>query len=312
MYKMSEVRGKYKLGLALGGGGARGLAHVGVLKVLEREGIKPDLIVGTSMGAIIGAMYCQYEDVGIVESNILSYLDQFLQKKQWMRIINSSSKKDKNTIFSELTNYVHRRLIGLKALTRISLESKESLLEPLQDILNNNNIEDCSIPFAAVSLDLVNGKPVVLTNGPIIEAVYASSAIEGVFPPLEYNGGLLADGGPSNITPVEIAKDLGAKRVIAVDVHQNVSKVESFSNGLEIIMRADNIGLERLSKMEIAMADVVITPNVRKIHWSHFNRARDCIRMGELAAQSMLPEIKVLISRSIWFSRIINKLKSLK
>ncbi|MCD6162714.1 MAG: patatin-like phospholipase family protein [candidate division Zixibacteria bacterium] len=309
---MSEVRNKYRLGLALGGGGARGLAHVGVLKVLEREGIRPDLIVGTSMGAIIGAMYSQYEDIGIVESNILNYLDQFLNKKQWIRLINSTSKKDKNTVFSELTNYVHRRLIGLKALTRISLETKETLFEPLKDILKNNNIEDNKIPFAAVCLDLVNGKPVVITNGPIIKAVYASSAIEGVFPPLEYNGGLLADGGPSNITPIEVAMNLGAKRVAAVDVHQDVSKVENFSNGLEIIMRADNIGLERLTKMEIAMADVVITPNVRKIHWSHFNRARDCIRMGELAAQSMLPEIKVLLSKTIWFSKVINKLKSLK
>jgi NTE family protein len=306
---MPAMKSKYNVGLALGGGGARGLAHIGVLKVLEREKIPVDLIVGTSMGAIIGAMYARYKNAEIVEQKVLEFLDEFLEKQPWLGVLYSSQREPKNSLFAELSNYVQRRYLGLKALTRISLEPKESLYEPLQNVLDSGNIENLKIPFAAVSLDILNGMPVVIDKGPIIEAVYASAAIEGVFPPLAYNGGLLADGGPVNMTPVEVAKDLGADRVIAVDVHQRIRKVEKFANGLEIIMRADNIGLDRLRLVDLAKADIVIAPSVATIHWANFAKARQCIRRGVQATEMMIPDIKKAIAGRRWLARMTNKIK---
>lgn len=308
---MSKIRKKYKLALALGGGGARGLAHIGVLKVLEQENIKIDLIVGTSMGAIVGGMYAQLHDADILESRTLEFLDEFLKKKQWIKVLDSTRKEAKNSLFTELSNYVQRRFLGLKALTKISLESKESLYKPLQSVLVDNNIEDTKIPFAAVSIDILNGIPVVLDKGPIIDAVYASSAIEGVFPPLDCNGSLLADGGPVNITPIEVARDLGAELVIAVDVYQKIRRVEKFANGLEVIMRADNIGLNRLRLIDLSQADVVISPSVTTIHWANFSKAKQCIRRGQQATEIIMPEIKNLLSRKKWFSRIKDSIKFL-
>jgi len=265
------VNKKYKLALALGGGGARGLAHIGVLKVLERENIKFDLIVGTSMGAIIGAMYTQLPDAEAIETKALSFLDEFLEGKQWIKTLDPGLSADKPSLLTELSQYVQRRYLTLKALTRIALEPKESLYEPLK---------------------------------------YASAAIEGVFPPLEYDGGLLSDGGPVNITPVEVALNLGARKVIAVDVFQKIRRVDKFVNGLEIIMRGDNIGLNRLRQIELAMADIVIYPEVSAIHWASFGRASECIELGRKAAEIKMPEIRKLLSRFAWLSKITGSWKS--
>jgi len=297
---MPKVKNQYELALALGGGGARGLAHIGVLKVLEREKIQVDLIVGTSMGAIVGAMYAQLKDAAAVEAKVLSFVDEFLRKRQWLNILSNNKSETRQSLLVELSNYVQKRYLGFKALTRISLETKNSLYDPLRKVLIDNDIEDNAIPFAAVAIDLLKGIPRVFSRGPIIDAVYASSAIEGVFPPLERDGMLLADGGPVNITPVQVAKELGAQRVIAVDVHQRIRKAEKFANGLEVIMRADNIGLDRLRQIELSLADVVISPNVRSIHWANFYKARECIRRGQQAARVAMPDIDAMIKRKTW------------
>jgi NTE family protein len=303
---MSKLRKqyKYKLALALGGGGARGIAHVGVLKVLQRESINIDLIVGTSMGAIIGGLYCQLGDALAVEKSVLAFVEKYVQEKRWIDILNTQHEESKKSLLAELSSHVQRRYMGLKALTRIALEPKESLYEPLQNILIDNNIEDNKIQFAAVSLNLVTGETAVLTEGSIIDAVYASSAIEGVFPPLEKNGAFLADGGPVNITPVVVARNMDARRILAVDVHQKIHKVAKFANGLEVIMRADNIGLNRLRQIDLAEADLVIAPNVGAIHWANFNKAQECIRRGEKAAEMMLPSLKKLIKGKSIFEQL--------
>ena len=298
------MKNRYGLALALGGGGARGLAHIGVLKVLEREKVQVDLIVGTSMGSIVGAMYAQLQDAAAVEAKVLSFVDDFLRRRQWLNILSDNKSETRQSLLVELSNYVQKRYLGFKALTRISLETKDSLYDPLHKVLIDNNIEDNNIPFAAVCIDLLKGMPQVFSSGSIIDAVYASSAIEGVFPPLERDGMLLADGGPVNITPVQIAKELGARRVIAVDVHQRIRKAEKFANGLEVIMRADNIGLNRLRQIELAQADVVISPNVRSIHWANFYKARECVRRGQQAARVAVPDIRAMLQRKKWLPRL--------
>jgi NTE family protein len=309
MSEMPEVKKKYRLALALGGGGARGLAHIGVLKVLEREKVDIDLIVGTSMGAVVGAMYVQYRNAEVIQSKILSFLDDFIEKKQWLKVLSNKQKGSKHSLFTELSYYIQRRYLEIKTLTRASLEDKDALYEPLKNILIDNDIEDNQVSFAAVSLDLLKGVPVVLDKGSIIDAVYASSAVEGIFPPLEYNGGLLADGGPVNITPVEVAIKLGAEKVIAVDVPHGFHRMEKFNNGLEIMMRADSIGLRRLREIELSLANIVIIPNVSAIHWANFTKASQCIWRGELATQEMMPQIRTALAKKGWLVKVKDRLK---
>lgn len=298
------MKKKNKLTLALGGGGARGLAHIGVLKVLEREKIPIDLIVGTSMGAIIGGMYSQLRDARTIETRALSYIDNFVQNRRWVQLFKAQRNDGKPSLLEEISSYVQQKYIGFKALTQISLEPKDTLYKPLTNLLVDKNIEESRIPFAAISVDLISGDTKIFSRGPIIDAVYASSAIEGIFPPLELDGCYLADGGPVSITPVEIALQMRNQRVVAVDVYQEVQQVSTFANGLEVMLRADSLGLNRLRQIDLAQADYVIAPDLEDVGWADFDRARDCIKLGELAAEVALPAISRLLTKGGMFDQI--------
>ena len=294
----------YNLALVLGGGGARGLAHIGVLRVLQREGIMPDLIVGTSMGAVIGGMYAQIGDIGEVERKILSFIGTFGVKAKWLNFLGEFDDKDRHDMFRDIAYYIKKRFAGFKTLTRISLEDKKILYDPLSSFFSDEPIENCKIPFAAVALDIRNGSMEVLDKGSIIESVYASAAVQGVFPPIDYRDMLLCDGGPIAIVPAEAARILGANRIIAVDVSPEIKEKAKFASGLEIILRADSISQDRLRRIDQRMADVVIAPRVHAVHWANFTRAEYCIRRGELAAEQSLNAIKDLTTKKPWWRKL--------
>lgn len=297
----------YRLALVLGGGGARGLAHIGVLKVLEDTGIKPDLIVGTSMGAVIGGMYAQSGDVAKVERKVVSYIESFGVKGKWLSFLGEPHGKDQRDLFGDIAYYIKKRYVGIKTLTNIALEEKEVLYEPLKAFLEDDRIEDCRIPFAAVAIDLRYGKTEVLTGGPIIDAVYASAAVEGAFPPIEHHGMILADGGPIAVVPVEIARKMGAKKIIAVDVSLEIKEEGECSSGLQVILRADTIAQDRLRKIDLAQADLVISPKIKAVHWASFARVKYCIRRGEIAARGSIDKVKDLAIPKPWWKRILNR-----
>jgi len=125
--------------------------------------------------------------------------------------------------------------------------------------------------------------------------VYASSAIEGIFPPLKKGDRLLADGGPTSQVPVEAAKKLGAEIVLAVDLPKEIKPEREFKSGLDLILRAEAIALDKLKRMTLRYADVVITPEVRSIHWANFTKVEECIARGEKATERKLPQIRELL-----------------
>lgn len=183
------MRTEKRVGLALGSGGARGAAHVGVLKVLEREGIKIAAIAGSSIGALVGGAYA----AGIPVSRL---------EGEWLATTRAK---------------LLRRF--LPTLSRTGLSSGAGLRRYLREILGVVRIEELSIPFAAVATDLDTGEPVVLRSGPLVEAICASTAIPGVFPPVRLDGRLLVDGGMVDPLPVRICQELGAEVVVAVDTN---------------------------------------------------------------------------------------------
>ncbi len=253
------------VGLALSAGAARGYAHIGVLKVLEREGIPINCIAGSSMGAMVGALYA----VGISPDR-LAKLALNLKRRHWLDI----------------------------TFPRLGLVSGEKLEALLSLLTRGKRIEELSLPLAVVATDLEKGEEVVLTSGSIARAVRASSAIPGIFAPVRYNGRLLVDGGVLNRVPAQVARDLGADVVIAVNVGMELEDGGNRArvNGIfGVIMQSIEVMQREILKEKIIEADVVIQPQVGHIGITQFERAEECIRAGEKAAEELLPQMKALV-----------------
>lgn len=289
-----------RVALVLGGGGARGFAHLGVLRVLEEEGLKPDLIVGCSMGALVGALYALYERASDAQSRIAEFTQspQFRSEKfRDLQTITPLSGADQG--FVETVKRFYK--LGIFFATTIF---KPSFVDPKQyfrdvsAIIPDARIEETPIPLAIVAADLVTGEEVLLTRGSLRLAVQASSAIAGVFPPVAMNGRELVDGGFVNKVPVEAAFRLGADVVIAVDVSSDVEDSKEFSRtGSAISVRASAILAETLKDLQLRFADVVIHPDTSNVHWADFTALNAIVPLGADAARQALPQIRAAIRR---------------
>ncbi len=256
-----------KVALVLGGGGARGFAHVGVIRELENAKIPIDLIVGVSVGSLIGAMYADSANSFTLE---------------W-----KSFQIDKKEIF----DYSVFNL-------RESLAKGEAIKAYVDHNITARYLEDLKIPLAVVAADLNTGQPVVFQSGPIRDAIRASTSVPGVFPPVPHGNQLLVDGGVlGNLSP-KIARDLGAEIVIGV----NVSKRQpDFSNGapniLSVVLESIDIMSEEIVRLNRDRFDVLIEPDVGNVGITDFSRKKELIEAGRAAAQEQLPNLKRLLGR---------------
>lgn len=275
------------IALALGGGGARGFAHIGILRVLEREHIKIGSITGTSMGAIIGAMYAQHSETSQVVNRLHNYLHSSHQKDKRSK----TDKKDGQRWFDHVAT-LFRDQVLLKDPKKMTF-GLDKLRDSLYYLLDDRRIEDTQIPFSAVATDVLTGEEVILKSGPILRAVAASSALPGVLPPVEYGSHLLIDGAATSAIPVHAAKKMsGHKKVIACDVSADLSSKPRLDNAVDILMRNSRITSQRYRQVIIKEADVLIQPDVGSFHWSHFENIDMFIKEGERAAEQKLSEIK--------------------
>jgi len=295
---------KLKIGLALGGGGARGLAHIGVLKVLERENIPIDLITGTSMGAIIGGVYALKKDI----SAIGKIAEKYSKISEFSIDLSFSEKerKDKPLFLKRMSDFLKRGYILNLELRRQYINDGEGVKKIIKDLVDDRAFADTKIPFAAVAADLVSGKKVIIRKGKLFDALLASTSIPGMFPPVILDKKILVDGGIVDVVPIETAKSLGANFVIAVSVSQTIKKRAEFNNAVEILFRSDSITSAELRKLQLSFADVAISPKVGRFHWSDFSKPEQCIREGEIAAQNAISEIKEKLKRvkPSWWKRL--------
>jgi len=264
---------KRKVGLALGGGAARGLAHIGVLEVLQKEGIPIDLIAGTSIGAVIGAVYAQGKDVQEI-------------KKLALEVV------EKRFTFID------------PSLPRTGFIKGRKIKEALASFIGGEiRFSDLKTPFACVATDIDTGEEVVIDEGSVPEAVRASISIPAIFTLVKWKGRYLVDGGLTNPVPVSILQRMGADFTIAINVipavterAHRVKKERSADpkepNIINILMQSTYIGTYALVKPSIESANIVIEPRVVHIGAADFHHADECIRQGELAAQEAIPEIK--------------------
>ena len=286
---------KLKVGLALGGGGARGLAHIGVLKVLERENIPIDLITGTSMGAIIGGVYALKKDIFAIEK----IADKYSKISEFNIDFSFSEKerKDKPFFLKKMSDFLKKVYLLNLQLRRKHINDGEGAKKIIKDLVYDRTFTDTKIPFAAVAADLVKGEKVVIRKGKLFDALLASASIPGMFPPVILDKKTLVDGGIVDVVPIKAAQSLGANFVIAVSVSQSIKKRFEFNNAVDILFRSDSITSSELRKLQLSFADVVITPKVGRFHWSDFSKPEQCIREGEIAAQNVISEIKQKLKR---------------
>jgi len=295
---------KLKVGLALGGGGARGLAHIGVLKVLERENIPIDLITGTSMGAIIGGAYALKKDISAIEKIAEKYskisefnIDFSFSEKE---------RKDKPFFLKKMSDFLKKGYILNLELRRKYIDEGEGIKKIIKDLVGDKAFTDTKIPFAVVAADLVKGEKVILNQGKLFDALLASSSIPGMFPPVILDKKILVDGGIVDVVPIQAAQSLGANFVIGVNVGQTIKKRVEFDNAVEIFFRSDSITSAELRKLQLSFADVVITPKIGRFHWSDFSKPEQCIREGEIAAQNIILELKKKLKKAkpIWWKKL--------
>lgn len=287
---------KKRVGLALGGGAARGLAHIGVLQALEEAEVPVDLITGTSMGAIIGAMYAINPQIDPLHDRILEYLKSDIFRKARLDfVIERKDKIDGEGIFFRFSQLARRKIFFTLAMTMVSFVSQETRDKSVEFLLPDIDIEETKLPFAAIALDLVTCREVILKSGSLRTAIAATSALPGILPPVASEAMQLVDGGWIDAIPVAPARKLGADIVIAVDVGSDPGDVGDVSSGLDIVFRADAAARNALSNLQLQQADLIICPTVGINHWADFSRADEIIAQGRLATFKCLPEIKALL-----------------
>ncbi len=253
-----------KVGLALGSGGARGFAHIGVIKVLEEEGIPIDIIAGSSMGSLVGAFY----SVGI-NPEMMRKLAINLKRKYWIDF----------------------------TVPKMGFVTGEKIKEMVRILTHGKNLEQLGIPLAIVATDLEKGERVVFTQGPVAQAVRASISIPGIFVPEEVDGRLLVDGGVIDRVPITVAKDLGAEVVIGVDVGM-ISTEAKFTSIFDVIAQTIQIMEREIFRFRILEADVMISPSVGQYSATNFMQIEELITAGEEAARGSIDQIKeVLLNR---------------
>ena len=252
-----------RIALVLGGGAARGFAHIGVLKILESNGIPIHMIVGTSAGSFVGSLYAY---------GLNAYQIQKLSLDIQRSDIADFTIPDNGFIKGDLLEeYVNR-------------------------MLRNTTMEKLRIPFYSVATELPNGKETVFATGNTGKAVRASCSIPGVFNPAIIGNKMYVDGGVVSPVPVDAAKRLGADVVIAVDISSDLDTTKP-SGTIETILQAINIMSSRISVAQLSRADIVIRPLVGHIGSADFDRRNDAIIEGEKAALQALPKIREIVEQ---------------
>ncbi len=251
---------KRKVGFALSGGSTYGAAHVGVMQVLEENGVYPQLIAGTSAGALVGAAYCAGVPLDEIEALFLSM--------SWPTLLKLSIRNP------------------------LSIFDTQPMEEFLRNKLGDIEFKDLKIPFAAVACDIHTGERVVLDSGPVAPAVRASAAIPGLFSPVEIGGRLLVDGGIVDNLPVEQLSVMGADYVIASDVSHRSATTKKPENAFEILLASTYILQARAALPKEDQCDCYIRPKVSQYSSWGFKDTPRMLEAGREAAQAAIPKLR--------------------
>jgi NTE family protein len=256
----NDMQKRPTIGLALGGGFARGLAHVGILKVLEEEQIPIDFIAGTSVGAMIGAIYCS--GVSAKEMEEIAALVRFRDFARW-------------------------------TLSRYGFATNDRMTVLLNKLLKVKTFEELRIPLAVTATDFLTGEGAVFNSGPLIDPVRASCAYPGMFLPVNINGRLLVDGLLAHAVPTAPAREAGCDRVIGVYLRSNLMEgLTGPRHVFDVVGQCFSIAQTRMSAIWQKDADIVVEPDVTGFPYDCFDRCKELVKIGEEAARKAMPQIR--------------------
>ena len=282
------------LGIALGGGGVRGAAHVGVLQEIDSAGIKIDRIAGVSAGAVIGCLYAYSLDGKWVEDHFRNILSSQSLSGLTSKIFfdNGSTKSFVGGIKRTLTDYA----VALISLHRNSLIKNDQLREILELVVPVNNFDQLKIPIKIISTDIASGKDVISEEGNLIDALIKSCSIPGIMEPVIEGERVIVDGGVS--MPIPISPLLESCDVtVAVDI--GVYKFNNLTNpnAKSIKIRSDIITSNRLKLKQVSDADLVIRPDTNGLHWSRFDAGEILLENGKIEGRKQMSNLNDLIKK---------------
>ena len=256
---------RVKLGLALGGGGARGFAHLGALKAFEEHNIKFDYIAGTSVGSLVGALYANK-----------------IKSEELIKIGNKLNKKDiKGNKFSLMPS------------------STQGIQNIIKNVVGDIDLTDLKIPFCAVAVDIITGKEIDIKKGNLAKAVAGSCAVPGIFNFVEFDNFRLMDGGLKNTIPSDVVKNMGADFVIAIDCNPNRGYGTESTKFLDVMSASFRILMKSNAIKGKMYADVLIEPDTKRFKSTKLKGADEMIEEGYIATKKAIPKIMELLSTKI-------------
>ncbi|HEY8367839.1 MAG TPA: patatin-like phospholipase family protein [Thermodesulfobacteriota bacterium] len=276
-----------RVGLALGSGAARGLAHIGVLEALVEAGIAPAAVGGTSMGSLVAALYARWLDPGRVREHLLGAF----RSPAFTRILGSYWEgvraARRSAGMRQRLGELKRALLRATVVTRPSMVSRAQYASLMQLLVGDDEpLETTRIPCVAVAAGLRSWRERILVGGSMQRAVAASCSVPGVFPPIPDGDDELVDGGVLLPVPVTPVRALGAEFVIAVDVGtEELTETTAIPTGLDVVLRSASISRDALARIELARANLVVTPDVTHLDWFDFHRAEEAIARGAEATR---------------------------
>ena len=286
--------------LALGGGGARGISHLGVIDGLYDAGFRVGRVVGVSIGSLAGAMYAFNPDIRDTIGKALTYLLSESFQTHQETLFGARRNSDENTggvfsWYSRVMTYLRGNRTWHRAVTRPSLLPAAIMQDVVMNLLPDADIADAKIPLSIVAVDLHSGHQVVLERGSVRDAVRASAAIPGIFPPVEMEDMLLCDLGTFCSLPTVIAQSYSNGPVVGVDVSSRIKHLTHCDTAMDVLMRMDEIGESLFRKHVTAAADFIIRPPVSHTEWFDFSNPELLINQGRKAARQHSTELAALL-----------------
>lgn len=282
--------------VVLGGGGARGIAHLGVLEALSHSKIGIHRIIGVSMGSLVGGLFATGSSMDAAKRRAITYLESPEFDLQYQLLLESAPQLkvgQRRTQQSDWYGWIQRLIMTSqqirKLFTNKSFMGSDFLAHAVENLIPDIDIRDANVPITILAADLQSGLPVAIESGSLRQAIIASSSIPGFFPPVNWNDQmLLCDLGTVNSLPIEIAKAYSNELLIGVDVAGTIERTKNFSHAIDIMIRMDEIG-ERMSRRQsLHHCDFVIRPAVQRRAWFDFRNPHQLIQAGRLAANQFL------------------------
>jgi NTE family protein len=293
---LSVTSQKPKIGLVLSGGGAKGLAHIGVLKVLEEQGIEISYVTGTSMGAIIGGLYAVGYNATQLDS-IFKVVDSKALVQDFVPRINKSfyERRD-DEIYALQLPFDHFK-VGIPQSLSKGMYNYNLLSRLTYHVREVDDFSKLPIPFACIATEVQTGNEIVLNKGNLVESIIASGAFPSLFSPVEIDGKILIDGGVVNNYPVQLVRDMGADIVIGVDVQDDLKPVDELGGAMGILLQTTNYPMVQQMKDKRDLTDIYIKPDIKGFNVISFDSGAEIIIRGENAAHQVADKIKAISSQ---------------